>query len=344
MSQEESPPIAGGSGLFDGFEGYRTPQPGDYKEIATSGLIALDANVLLNLYRYNEATRNDLMSLMELVSARLWVPHQAMEEFWRNRETAANGAWASTQEAIEALEKARRATEAAMSMWAKKTALADDPRDEVLGELGPALDRAVRSLNAQAEKDRVKGAQDTALDPIVTRLARILEGRVGPPLPDEDYATALEEAERRIQAKLPPGYRSGYKDNAYRADDYLIWEQLLRAAANAGCDALFVTGDTKDDWWRRNRGRALGPRPELVEEFRRRTGRMLFMLQPQEFLRDIGSAINANISPTSAVEVERVDHLLKATPETNERSVIQARLDAAMQRVYEVAEDFVSGT
>lgn len=332
MSQGE-PPVAGGSGIFDGFEGYRTPQPGDYKEIVTSGLIALDANVLLNLYRYNEATRNDLMSLMELIGTRLWVPHQAMKEFWRNRETTAKSAWAGAQEAVEALEKARRATEAAMSTWAKKAALADDLRDEVLGELGPAFDRAVGSINAQAEKDRVNGAQDTALDPIVTRLTRILEGRVGPPLPDEDHITALEEAERRIQAQLPPGYRDSDKDEASRAGDYLVWEQLLRAATNAGCDALFVTSDTKEDWWRRNRDRTLGPRLELVEEFKRRTGRMLFMLQPQEFLRDIGNAIDANISPTSAAEVERVDHLLNATPQPDgEELAKQVFLRYARQR------------
>jgi hypothetical protein len=38
-------------GLFDGFEAYRTPAEEDYRTLLTGGLVVLDTNVLLNLYR-----------------------------------------------------------------------------------------------------------------------------------------------------------------------------------------------------------------------------------------------------------------------------------------------------
>jgi PIN like domain len=46
------------SGLFEGFEGYRTPSDEDYRNALTSALVVLDTNVLLNLYRYNDNTRS----------------------------------------------------------------------------------------------------------------------------------------------------------------------------------------------------------------------------------------------------------------------------------------------
>ena len=38
----------------------------------------IDANVLLNLYRYNESPRDDLLEVLQKVGDRLWVPHQVI--------------------------------------------------------------------------------------------------------------------------------------------------------------------------------------------------------------------------------------------------------------------------
>lgn len=75
-------------GLFDGFEGYRTPSEDDYRRVLTEGLVVPDTNVLLNLYRYNAQTQTDLFAVLERLGDRLWIPHQVLVEFWRNRESA----------------------------------------------------------------------------------------------------------------------------------------------------------------------------------------------------------------------------------------------------------------
>jgi hypothetical protein len=51
-------------GLFDGFESYRTPTEADYRSLLRKGLVVPDTNVFLNLYRYNERTRNDFLSVL----------------------------------------------------------------------------------------------------------------------------------------------------------------------------------------------------------------------------------------------------------------------------------------
>src|SRR4051794_31619323 len=44
-------------------------------------LFCIDANVLLNLYRYSDKTRNELLHVLELVIDRLWFPYQAALEY-----------------------------------------------------------------------------------------------------------------------------------------------------------------------------------------------------------------------------------------------------------------------
>jgi hypothetical protein len=59
------------AGLFDGFEGYRVVADTDVDDALTSALVAVDANVLLNLYRYNAQTTGDLLAIFEKLGARL---------------------------------------------------------------------------------------------------------------------------------------------------------------------------------------------------------------------------------------------------------------------------------
>src|ERR1700685_3124664 len=76
------------AGIFDhGFASYRTVQDADYASLLTSGLVILDTNVLLNLYRYHERTRSELVGVLAQLGDRLWIPHHVMGEFWRRRST-----------------------------------------------------------------------------------------------------------------------------------------------------------------------------------------------------------------------------------------------------------------
>jgi hypothetical protein len=68
-AQDVAGPGVQASGLYGGFEAYRTPTDSDYRALLTKGLVVPDTNVLLNLYRYNEQTRSDLFSVMRSLIA-----------------------------------------------------------------------------------------------------------------------------------------------------------------------------------------------------------------------------------------------------------------------------------
>src|SRR3954452_1068066 len=73
--------------MRDGFPDYYRPTNEDFERLWAEGVFVFDANVLLNLYRYDEGTRADFFKVVEALAGRIWVPHQAEMEYERNRLT-----------------------------------------------------------------------------------------------------------------------------------------------------------------------------------------------------------------------------------------------------------------
>jgi hypothetical protein len=62
------------------FPGYFRPNEREIKQIWSEGLIALDANVLLNLFRYSEETREEFLRILNLFKEKLILPKRAAQE------------------------------------------------------------------------------------------------------------------------------------------------------------------------------------------------------------------------------------------------------------------------
>ena len=142
--------------------------------------------------------------------------------------------------------------------------------------LTDAFDEVIAGVGELTDHEASQFARDTNKDPVLAGLEQILRGRVGGNMGKSDYEAALEEARKRGAEKRPPGYKDSGKQDSAAAGDYLIWAQILCEAKLREHDVLIVTGDVKEDWWRREHGELRGPRPELVQEMRLSAGVRLF--------------------------------------------------------------------
>lgn len=133
---------------------------------------------------------------------------------------------------------------------------------------------------------------------------------MGPALEGEAHERAVAEGCRRVDQREPPGYLDKGKDDDGAAGDFLVWEQVMVEAARRRCDVLFVTGDVKEDWWRRESGEHRGPRLELVNELRSRAGVHLFMLRPTNLLSLGREVLAVTVQDESVALAERVDRLV----------------------------------
>jgi hypothetical protein len=297
-------------GLYDDFRGYRIPTDDELDEALRAATVVVDANVLLSLYRYNETTRDDLLDVLRRLGDRLWVPHQTLREFWRNRLAVMSSRGAGDQ-ILTTLEKQERAAVDAIQQWAKVTAVAANQRD--------ALVQRVHDLHAELERT-VRGHSPTASgvnagamrEPVLQALETLLEGRVGPE-PDRDaWKSAVAEGKARVQRRQPPGFLDADKVDSDLpegpAGDYLVWKQSIDEVARRGGDLLIVTGDEKEDWWWRFRSEFIGPRQELVTELAALCGARLFMMRPTDLLRR-ASVLQVTVSTESVDEAARVSRV-----------------------------------
>ncbi|QLH23586.1 PIN-like domain-containing protein [Streptomyces sp. Rer75] len=303
-------------GIFDCNEAHRSPLREDYERVFRSGMVALDTNVLLNLYRSNERTRKDTLAVLGMLRDRLWIPHQVLSEFWRNRESPSvrHHHRAKAKEATASLDKVKRSTEDALERWVAAVHLKNDERvtERIRGALealGETMGDLRDLIEAQAESDALRGTAQTHTDPVLAELEPVLQGRVGEPLSPTEHDNAVREAQTRADDEIPPGYEDfKKKEPEQAAGDYVLWVQLLTEAKTRGCDVLLVTGDVKKDWWTPARDGDIParPRPELVVELWAHAGVRLYMLTPSELLVWANQLLGLEVDEGSVSDLEQL--------------------------------------
>ncbi|WP_189737089.1 PIN-like domain-containing protein [Streptomyces nojiriensis] len=299
-----------GRGIFDGFSGFVTPTPDDWKRVLSNGTVVVDTNVLLNLYRYNNAAREAFLSTLAKMGTRLWVPNQVMAEFWRNRERA-------LEDPAKQLESSKKALLADLSKaveklraWANRVSLDRAELRRLEGNLSQGFDQVIESMEKVVDSSGLGMERDTSKDRVISELAILLAGKVGLPLVRADYDAAIIEGKRRVEKKIPPGYMDKDKDSRgddSEAGDFLVWSQIKLEAKRRGGDFLFVTGDSKEDWWWIRQGAPVGPRNELAEELRDETSAHLYMLKPERLLVLARDYLAVPVTEDSVQNVEMVD-------------------------------------
>src|ERR1700679_2272154 len=89
--------------MRNAFPGYFRPSEAEFAAMWESAHFVLDANVLLNIYRYSAPTRSKILDLVESIRDRVWIPHQFAEEFIRNRASVIYEQAQSYREALRDL-------------------------------------------------------------------------------------------------------------------------------------------------------------------------------------------------------------------------------------------------
>jgi PIN like domain len=319
------------NGLYDGeFVGFKIASPEEIDTALREAIVAIDANVLLDLYRFRPQTSQDLIKILRSIDDRLVVPHQALREFWRHRQRSQGSPSSATRVATDALAKSGRSMCDAMTTWAKAVGVVEDE----LSELTARVDDFIGALKGELQDVLQDADAEREEDPILKQLEELLAGRVTAPLEEQEWTECIAEANRRIDAEEPPGYRDADKKDSDSAEggagDYLIWYQATRYGKEQSRDLLIVTRDEKEDWWWRQQSEFIGPRPELTLEYHKLTGRRLFLMRPADLLAR-ASVLEVEIDQASSADAERVAEAgeeLIAEPWTLEAlSALLERLD-----------------
>lgn len=227
-------------------------------DLWNTATFVFDTNVFLNLYRYSNKTRNQLIESFECLKPRIWMPYQVALEFCKDRYNVID-------EVNRRFEIIEAEADNLVDSWRKKLRLDENDQD---------VEKLIKYLKDWVIKKKESNyfIFDVSNDEVFNKLLELFDGKTGKAFNIEERENIEQEGEKRYEEKMPPGYKDNKKtENKY--GDLLVWKEILGYSTTQSVDIIFVTHDQKEDWWNINHGKNIGPRIELRKEFYEKTGR-----------------------------------------------------------------------
>lgn len=238
------------------------------QELREDCVVVLDTNVLLTLYEAKTpATLEDCGRIYRDLSAagRLIIPGQVAREFVIHRSRKLG-------ELYQQISSQKLSSPHALD----HPVLSSFEETRRLSELQSDTSRAITRWNETVDSQLAVIEHWNWNDPVSTLYRECF---VNSAIHDaeSDRGVILQDLERRIALKIPPGYEDKGKEDR-GLGDVVIWHTIIDAGKHRQCNMVFVSHDRKKDWWHKVNGHALYPRFELLEEYWRASDGKIFQV------------------------------------------------------------------
>ena len=289
--------------------------PGFYKrtdeelsKLWQEGTFVLDTNMLLNVYRYTQKTRDRYFEILDLLKNRnqLWIPYQAAYEYQDRRMDVIQGQLDAYTEVASILQTAWQKLERSLEPYKSKHGFID--ANKLTEEITDAIKKAKATVTQGKGKDKREYEALKKHDRLLEKLEELFQGNIGDPYEWIKLEEIYKQAQLRVELKIPPGWEDEGKKSYRVYGDVLLWFQLMDFAREKKKPIIFVTDDGKKDWWlaeakSQERDR---PLPELVQEMFVEAHVLLHMYQGYQFLQEAERFLKLEKKPDVVEEAKEV--------------------------------------
>lgn len=303
--------------LFSGF--YSTPSD-SLAEIWMSDttLFVFDTNCLLNLYRCEEHTREEILSVMKVIKDRVWIPFQVGFEYQSNRRIVIEESANSLNKIKSELQKIY--TQNILSSGSVKKHLYNALSDEI-SSLQSELQTIIDNYIAEKITPRITSKEKISQhDSIRDDIDEIINNKIGQ-IPTQEYIDSInEQGKKRYENKIPPGFKDDTKKESSffsgvelqdKFGDLYLWKEIInKAKCEKIKNIIFICDDNKNDWWYIQSGKTHGALESLKTEICTESNIDNFKLINQlTFLHEARDNLkNIEISDSSLKEVEELSN------------------------------------
>lgn len=279
------------------FPGYYSLSDDELGEMWDKAIVVLDTNVLLDCYRVSPETQSDLLTLLKFYGShnRLWIPYQVALEYHNNLYGVIFDQMHNYDETLKILN----------GFFGSITQKRNHPflNDNLIRRANNFMKDISRYFESQKKKLR-GAANDTSFK---GKIADIFDGHVGEPFSEEQLKQIYDEGKKRYMQNVPPGYEDKKKDEPARYNDLVVWKEVLKYAQDNNVSVIFVSSDTKKDWYLVAKGQTICPHPQLVKEFQDETNQKILLYSLERFMSLAKDRKVVNIQNDSIEELKEKD-------------------------------------
>lgn len=278
-------------------------------ELLDNATIVFDTSSIGLLYEMTEKYKKQLISIIEHLKSRIWLPAQVYTEYMRHKDkflsqairedysqptVFKNNIIAEIKKIIE-----RHKDKQYFHPYLDDNVI-EDLRDN-FKTLEESYEFIKHTINSQygKRKAEIKSLIEKSDSDVIFKIFSEVE--VGSPFGFADILSIAKEGELRYRYSIPPGYmdvKAKIDDGVRVFGDLIVWKEILRYAKSNKKSVLLVCDDVKEDWYTKdigvksNKSEELRPREELLSEFIEETGQKCWIVPLSRFIKLLESNLN----------------------------------------------------
>ena len=194
--------------MRDTFPEYYTPSDDEFKKMWAECLFVVDANVLCDLYRYSKDTREKIISALESVSDRIWIPYQAAKEYQNNRRNISYQQLDAYKKIVTELQqlkydKIKIDFKKCTDSYQKHPFInANELYDEVDGIISN-FNNSINEIEKKLSSQKKEHLEWIKKDDNQTIIDNLFKGKVGKPFGQDDLKSIYKEGKERHANQYP---------------------------------------------------------------------------------------------------------------------------------------------
>jgi PIN like domain len=187
------------------FRSHYAPTKTELAALWQDGLIILDTNSILNLFRYTHSTKEAFVAVLDAKQSSLWCPHHVGLEFHRRRHSVVfdqKAAFENTGRALSEIQKVAHKQLEELHLSRHPLIDSKDLETRICSNVD-ALKQSVEEMQAQhTGPESLAEIEDT-----FQKISDLYDGRVGTPYTEERLSQLYADGASRYKDAVPPGYK-----------------------------------------------------------------------------------------------------------------------------------------
>lgn len=232
------------------------PKTNDHLGISDTATYAVDANILLGLYRFDDKQASEVIEKLKALSdsggsdGRLFIPYQACIELLNNRRHPIDQKCNQLLNNVKEPLNKQKPSGQSDNVQSKPS---QNEYEQALQEHKTAYNKKIDELKneeikrIEAIRDWHKNYKDDKVMQFMMSLPVSAFGRL---YKDDELQGIIIKGLVRFMKYMPPGFKdNGENKEVKKCGDLIIWHQILEYAEKNKKDIILVTNDVKDDRW-----------------------------------------------------------------------------------------------